>query len=201
LNFTDIQPGKVWGDGVFQVGSESIGIYIHIPCAKVTGRIAVNGDTLAVTGRAYMDHTFQTDFGPEMVSAGYRYVSPGAPLQAGYFLQPLPKFGSQPIGYGLRQDSGGVELLKPASLKVLSASKALGLAIPTRLEVQFQDGSKCTLNRGETDRYRVSLLSEFNWLEKRAIRGVMGGEVKTFKGMGTLNGSRPVGYDFFLVDD
>jgi hypothetical protein len=33
-----------------------------------------------------------------------------------------------------------------------------------------------------------------------AIRRFMGGEVLTFKGSGTLNGSQPMGYSFFSVD-
>ncbi|MEO7424372.1 MAG: hypothetical protein ABI036_04245, partial [Fibrobacteria bacterium] len=46
LDFNDILPGKVWGDGMFKFGSsDAVGIFIHIPGAKVSGKIAINQDT------------------------------------------------------------------------------------------------------------------------------------------------------------
>lgn len=199
LEFSEIMPGKVWGDGLFKLGSDAVGIYVHIPYAKVSGKLAINGDTAHVSGRAYMDHTFQTDLAPSLVKAGYRYVSRAAPLEVGYFLQPLAKHGQVPVGYGLRLENDTLKLRRPASLKVASAAKSLEVKVPTRLEIAFQDNSTAVLERGG-DRYRQSLLEEFNWGEKVVIKRFMGGEVKTFKGVGKLDATRPAGYDFFIVD-
>lgn len=199
LEFSDIAPGKVWGDGLFKLGGETVGMYVHIPQAKVAGRLAINGDTLQVTGRAYMDHTFQTDMGPKLVEAGFRYVGKAAsPAEVGNFLQPREKYGTTPIGYGLSVLQGAVTLRKPSAIKVLANEKSLGLKVPTRLEIDFLDGSRAELQRGQ-DRFHQSFLEEFNWLEKTAVKAFLGGEVKTFKGMGTLAG-QPAAYDFFIVD-
>jgi hypothetical protein len=197
LAFTDILPGKVWGDGIFKVDGDQVGIFIHIPYAKVSGRMAVNGDTMDVKGRAYMDHTYQTDLAPKLVNGGYRYVSRTPPLNVGYFLQ--PNSGTLPVGYGLKEENGSLRLMKPSALKTLTTARSLDVTVPSTLEIDFKDSTKTVLKRDD-ERYRLSFLWEFNWLEKRAIRAVMGGEVKTFKGMGTLDSSQHVGYDFFVVD-
>jgi hypothetical protein len=200
LEFTDIEQGKVWGDGMFRFGgSDAIGIFIHIPNAKVSGTLAVNGDTLHVTGRAYMDHTFQTDMAPDLVKAGYRYISQSGPLEVGYFLDPASGFQSKPVGYGLRRTANGLALIKPAQLKALSNNKPMGIRVPTSLEIHFQDSTKSVVQRGE-DRLQQSTLHEFSGFSKMAIKSFMGGEIFTFKGFGTLNGSQPIGYNYFIVD-
>jgi hypothetical protein len=200
LDFSDILPGRVWGDGMFKFGGgDAVGIFIHIPSAKVKGRLAVNKDTLEVNGTAYMDHTFQTDLAPNLISAGYRYVASDGQAEAGYFLDPASKYERQPVGYGLKTLNGQLVLRKPESLKALSASNAMGSKVATALEVSFQDGSKTVLNRSE-DRLQQSVLHEFSGFSKMAIKSFMGGEILTFRGLGTISGTRPMAYDFFTVE-
>lgn len=198
LQFSDIVPGHVWGDGMFRLGSETVGIFIHIPRARVTGRIAVDQDTVAVSGLAYMDHTFQTALAPRLVDGGYRYISQGPDLEVGYFLDPDREYGSAPLGYGLRRQGGTFTLLKPSALVAPAKGKALGVQVPTRLEVTFADGTKSALER-KSDRLQQSYLHEFSGIAKMAIKRFMGGEIMAFKGMGSLNGA-PAGYNFFVVD-
>ena len=199
LEFTEIIPGRVWGDGMFRLGSQTVGVFMHIPQAKVTGRLSINGDTVKVSGRAYMDHTFQTDLAPELVDAGYRYVSQNGSMEVGYLMDPVSKYGEQPIGYGLRMQGGAVTLLKPQSMTALTATRALGVRIPGRLEITYTDGSKTLLERG-TDRLAQSTLHEFSGTEKFFIKRFMGGEIMTFRGLGTLNASTPIAYNYFIVD-
>lgn len=199
LEFSEILPGRIWGDGMFRLGSETVGIFIHIPRARVEGRIAINGDTLRVAGMAYMDHTFQTALAPELVDGGYRHIRQDATVEVGYFLDPDPRHGSSPVGYGLRQQDGGLVLLKPTTLTVLATQKALEVKVATQVEIAFADGSKALLARSR-DRHRQSVLHEFSGFTKMAIKRFMGGEIMTFKGMGTLNGTAPTAYDFFVVD-
>jgi hypothetical protein len=117
----------------------------------------------------------------------------------GYYLQPRSKHGHVPVGYGLKLEGENLVLRKPVELKALAAAKAMDVKVPTRMQVTFQDSSKTVIER-ENDRFRQSFLDEFSWAEKIVIKRFMGGEVKTFKGMGKLDGSRPAAYDFFLVD-
>ncbi len=200
LKFTDIEPGKVWGDGMFRFGSsDAIGIFIHIPSAKVSGTVAVNGDTLHVNGRAYMDHTFQTDMAPELVSEGFRYISQTDPLEVGYLLNPITKFESKPVGYGLRKTAEGWTLLKPTCMRALTWTKPMGVRVPGILEIKYQDSTKAVIQRSE-DRLQQSTLHEFSGFSKMAIKSFMGGEIFTFKGIGNLNGRGPAAYNFFSVD-
>lgn len=200
LTFTSILPGQVWGDGMFRFGSgDAVGIFIHIPSAEVTGFIAVNQDTLAVKGRAYMDHTFQTDLAPALVGAGFRYLALDAPVEAGYVLSPDSRFENTPVGYGLRFAGGAATLLKPVSLKVVTHARAMGANVATQLEIGYRDGTSAALKRGQ-DRLQQSTLHEFSGFTKKMIKSFMGGEILTFKGTGWLNGSRPIAYDFFTVD-
>jgi hypothetical protein len=200
LTFSDILPGKTWGDGMFKFGSsEAVGIFIHIPSARVTGVISVNQDTLKVQGLAYMDHTFQTDLAPALVGSGFRYVTQAPPLEVGYVLDPASKFEGQPAGYGLRYEGAAATLLKPTGLKVLAHARALKSNVPTTLEIAFQDGTTATLRR-DKDMLQQSTLHEFSGFTKKMIKSFMGGEVLTFKGVGVLNGTRPMAYNYFTVD-
>lgn len=199
LEFSSILPGMIWGDGMFRMGSENVGIFIHIPRARVKGRLAINGDTLDVTGIGYMDHTFQTDLAPSLVRAGFRYIAQNGATEVGYFLVPDSKYGSAPVGYGLREQGGAITLLRPASLTAVESGKSMGVKVPTRLEIVYQDGTKAVLDR-RSDRLAQSTLHEFSGLTKLAIKGFLGGEIFTFKGLGTLNASKTVGYNYFVVD-
>jgi hypothetical protein len=200
LEFTEIAPGKVWGDGMFRFGSsEAVGIFIHIPSARVTGRLAINKDTVAVTGTAYMDHTFQTDLAPALVGAGFRYVTQSQPLEVGYVMNPVGRFDQKPIGYGLRKVGDTYTLLKPASLKTVSAGRAMNSRVATVLEIAYDSAGNSVLNRSE-DRLQQSTLHEFSGFTKMAIKSFMGGEIVTFKGLGKLNGSQPMAYNYFYVE-
>ncbi len=200
LTFTDILPGKVWGDGMFKFGStDQVGIFMHIPYAKVSGRLGINQDTTDVSGTAYMDHTFQTDLAPALVGAGFRYVTQTQPLEVGYVMDPVNKYSQAPVGYGLRNVDGNLTLLKPSSLKVVSYNKAMDAHVATVLEINYQDGRKTVLNRGE-DRQQQSTLNEFSGFTKMAIKSFMGGEIMTFKGLGKINGSQPMAYNYFYVE-
>lgn len=200
LEFTEIVPGKVWGDGMFKFGSsDAVGIFIHIPYAKVSGRLAINKDTMSVTGTAYMDHTFQTDLAPALVGAGFRYVTQTQPLEVGYVMHPVSKYDQKPVGYGLRGAGSALTLLKPAAIKTVSSSRALNSRVATALEIDYQEGGKSVLNRDQ-DRLQQSTLHEFSGFSKMAIKSFMGGEVVTFKGLGKLNGSQPMAYNYFYVE-
>jgi hypothetical protein len=61
LKFTSAQTAQVPGDGVFSVDGQKYGLYVHIPYGRVEGRIGINGDTVAIKGYGYMDHSWATD--------------------------------------------------------------------------------------------------------------------------------------------
>ncbi len=194
LSFTDIQVGKTWGDGIFKLGSEKIGIYVHIPRAKVKGFIAINGDSLAVEGTAYMDHTFQTKMGTKLVKNGYRYMSTTGPIELGYILQPQKKYSQKPVGFGLQEVEGKLQLLTPTAIKINKQAKAKKLKVATDLSLVYKE-STVNLKRSR-DNQQLSILNEFSGMTKWAVKRFMGGEVIYFRGQGMLN-EKKMAYNFF----
>jgi hypothetical protein len=75
----------------------------------------------------------------------------------------------------------------------------MGAKVPTALEISFQDGSRVELDRSE-DRLQQSVLHEFSGFSKMAIKSFMGGEILTFRGLGTLAGGRAMAYNYFTVE-
>jgi hypothetical protein len=55
------------------------------------------------------------------------------------------------------------------------------------------------LNRSE-DRLQQSVLHEVSGFSKMAIKSFMGGEIITFRGLGTIAGARPMAYNYFQVE-
>jgi hypothetical protein len=48
LEFEHMTPGAVWGDGIFRLGKgEDVALFLHIPKARVHGRLGIDGDTIA----------------------------------------------------------------------------------------------------------------------------------------------------------
>ena len=172
LTFSDMMPGAVWGDGVFHLkDNHHVGLFFHIPGAKVRGRIAINGDTQNVDGYAWMDHTFQTNFVTKLLDAGYRYVvipkSPEHPgkLEDGYFFQT----GAEVFGYCLREDNGHWILLRPKEFKALDATSVGGASVPKRLEISFEKEAATRFQRKE-DRQVTSALQELGRMERFGAR-------------------------------
>lgn len=198
LMFSDIAPGLTWGDGVFRLGSERIGMFLHIPYARVSGTITIDGATKRVSGTAYMDHTFQTNFAPKIVRNTYRYVQHGDAMEVGYLIAPHERFEDRVIGLGAVREGGRFRLRKPEAVEVVSARRALGAEVPRQLAVRFEGGGQTILNR-ERDQQAFSALEELSGLQKAVVKRFIGGEVTVFRGRGTTNRGGRVVYDYLVV--
>src|SRR5215217_3932737 len=134
LTFENMMPGAVWGDGVFDLpDNQKMALYFHIPRSRVKGRIAVGKDTINVRGFGWMDHTWQTQFAPKLIDAGYRYVVTSGRVEGGYFFQK----GDKVFGYGIREEKGRLTLLQPTALTAASRAAWGGTQVPKRLEVSL----------------------------------------------------------------
>ncbi|MFC1584764.1 hypothetical protein ACFL5V_04380 [Fibrobacterota bacterium] len=173
LRFTDIVPGMTWGDGVFKLGSEKVGVFIHIPRAKVDGTIIINTDTVKVSGLGYMDHTFQTNMGPKIARTGYRYHSTGAEINIGYLLQATSKYGSGWLGFGLVEKEGNLTLIRPKAIKINTAKKTRKIKVPTDMEITY--GLQTVSFKHSKDLQHLSVLNEFKGVTKWAVKKFMGG--------------------------
>ncbi len=203
LKLTESQPGAVWGEGEFKLGDDRVGMFIHVPKAKVKGMIAVDSDSLAVSGTAYMDHTFQTTFVPKLVCRGLRLVQHRGEQEVGQFFESTRDFGHQALGYGLRGEGQSLTLLMPDSLRVLSTKRALKMKVPNRIRLVMhgEPGDKALIFERDKDKAQGSTLEEFSGLVRFGLKKLMGGEVYTFRGQGKLSGKDGVVYSLFEVDD
>lgn len=195
LEFEGMTPGAVWGDGIFRLGKgEEAALFLHIPKARVRGRLGIDGDTIAVRGFGWMDHTRQSQFGTRFMDAGYRYAVTRGRAEGGYFFQN----GSTVFGYGVREQNGGLMLLKPAGIQVSERASWGGLAVPKRMGIAMESGDTVRLLRVE-DRQRTSVLQELGALERFGARMYLGGEILGYRGTAKVDDSFPAIYSFTLV--
>jgi len=75
LKFTSVQAAKIPGDGVFNVDGQKYGLYVHIPYGRVEGRIGINGDTVAVKGYGYMDHSWTSTEATNIVARSFIFTT------------------------------------------------------------------------------------------------------------------------------
>ena len=198
LQLSNIAAGLTWGDGLFHLGNERIGMFIHIPYARVAGTITIGGVTKRVSGTAYMDHTFQSDFATKLVRSAYRYVQHDGTMEVGYFIAPAARYEDRVIGLAAVRRDGRFHLRKPETLQVVSTRPALGVQVPRQLAVHYAGGGQTIVNR-ERDEQAFSALEELGTIQKAVVTRYIGGEAVVFRGRGTTNRRGRIAYDYFLV--
>ena len=189
LTFEAMTPGIVWGDGVFRLGKgEEAALFLHIPRARVKGRVGVDGDTVQVRGTAWMDHTRQTQFGTKFMDASYRFATTTGRIEGGHFFHD----GSRVFGYGVREEAaGGLALLRPVSIAVPERTSWGPASVPLRLEIEVEGGVPVRVERTE-NRQRTSVLQELSGLERLGARMFLGGELLGYRGMARVDGAPAV---------
>jgi len=195
LTFEGMTPGVVWGDGVFDLpDNQKMALYFHIPRARVKGRIALDGDTINVRGFGWLDHTWQTQFAPKLIDAGYRYTVTSGRAEGGYFFQK----GDKVFGYGIREDKGRFALLNPTGLTAASRASWGGTSVPKRLEVALEGRAPLALLRTE-DRQRTSFMQELSSIERFGAKMFLGGELMGFRGAGLVDDAAPAIFSYTVV--
>jgi hypothetical protein len=195
LTFENMTPGVVWGDGVFKLpDDQKMGLYFHIPKARVSGRLALDGDTVAVKGFGWMDHTWQTQFATKLIDISYRYTAFTGRPEGGYFFQR----GNNVFGYGIREDKGRMALLSPIGVSVVSRAAWGGVSLPKQIDIVLDGKPAVTLLRTE-DRQRTSFMQELSSLERFGAKVFLGGELVGFRGIGQVDGTQPAIYSFTVV--
>jgi hypothetical protein len=199
LDFHDIDRGYTWGDGIFRLESEDMGIFVHIPRAEVSGIVAINDDTLHVSGTAYMDHTFQTNLTSKVVNKGFRHIThTDKGFHIGYYIVPKRRTRTEVVGLAIIRENSPTLLEKPAMVTVLDSDRVGGRSVPRHIEVVFQSGNRNVFSRQE-DFQHVSFLEEIGGIRRRLVRSFLGGEVIEYVGTGVIDGNTPINYNFFLV--
>ena len=185
LEFTEIEPGIVPGDGLYRFSKKkAIGLFIHIPHAKVTGTVTVNDKVFDVTGTAFMDHFFQTKNLLGSMCCGFQYIFHDDDWQvASLFLVPNGKT-LEALGYGLSASGGKTALQMPEALNIASYAEAEGVKLAKTLDIAYQSNQMLRIEWNALDASR-SVLSEVGGLKPLA-KFFLGGEVFYFRGRGKL---------------
>ncbi len=195
LTFDRMMPGVVWGDGLFRLGNgESVALFLHIPKARVRGRLSVGNDTIAVRGFGWMDHSRQSQFGTRFMDANYRYVVTAGRAEGGSFFTEK----SNVFGYGVREENGALVLIRPTAIAIPERTTWGGVGVPKKFEISVPTGAPVRFTR-TADRQRTSILQELGKLERMGARMFLGGELLGYRGAGQVDDSLPAVYSFTMV--
>jgi hypothetical protein len=203
LTFSDIQPGRIWGDGLYSIGQHQIGIITHIPYANVRGHVAVNSARENVEGTAYMDHIWQTQSTLKHVHGITRFVSHTSPSSWDLLLVVRSKqSASSVVGYRLRQQRGAVSLQGARRKTVVQPGREQGWSVPLSHRLLLNSGAEIDFTR-EINEEVFSSFSELGFIARRLAQTMLGGELVDFRGRGMIreNGMVTRGhYSMTIVD-
>ena len=182
VTFDSAEPGKVLGDGVWKIGNEKFGQYIHIPYGSVSGKIAYNEDTLTVKGYAYMDQTWQTVQATDLAARSINFsTNVREPLYAGRIS--ISKNGGL-FGYAIYKSPEGIKVSAPKSIKDNGTDYNGKKFAKGDLSIEWekQDVPTLKFNVAKTLE-KASLLDKVDgWFAKKAFKIAAGGEVLFYRG-------------------
>lgn len=201
IELTQIADGWQWGDGVFRMDGERIGIVMAIPRARAKGTVSINGEKKQVVGTAYMDHTWQTNISSRIFSNGYKYLMhDNKGWESGYFVTPGKSTSSHVVGYGIRYENGEKPvLLRPELITVDATARVRGVNLPSRLGIYYEEHGHINLRRIQ-DNAKYSFLGELSGIQHRLARTFLAGELHEYIGNVATNDNRRGFYNFFVVD-
>lgn len=193
ITFYDIAQGKALGDGEYTIGSHKLGLTIPMPHANVKGFIAINDDTVQVSGTGYMDHLYQDNLTTDLIDTSYR-VKQGDDENGFYFhfLKIKNNHSRSFIGYGVGYKNGMAYLISPSGIEVNRSKGDLDLQT---IFGTYQDG------KIEVEAYEMlnkySLINELGSVQKFFVKKVVGGELIEMHGNARINGSKE-GYFYYM---
>ncbi len=211
IHFTlsDIVQGSRLGNGIYRIGDEKIGLFTHIPYAKVEGYVRINEDKRRLTGTAYMDHTFQNQTTTRLLDSGYRFIThkDRNNWDVLYFMLPADVRQNMTIGHYISNRNGKLDAMQVNKIEDVTHSRTFGKRLPSKMDVMLiHPEGRLNIVRLErtVDDERFSILGDLSWAARRAARAFLGGEVLEFRGEATFRGidnkSVKGYYNFFVVD-
>lgn len=190
VTFESAEQGKVIGDGVWKVGNEKFGQYIHIPYGRVTGRIGFNDDTISVKGYAYMDQTWQTVQATDLAIRSINFSSNSrSPLYAGRIS--MSKNGDL-LGYALYNTAEGIKIATPKEVKDGEATyKGKDFPKGTLNFIWNEENVPPLQFNAAKPLQKASILDKVDgWFAKKAFKIAAGGEVFFYRGRSELSNGK-----------
>jgi hypothetical protein len=203
LDFTQIEPSLVWGDGKYGIRDAGINIITHIPYARVNGFIKINDKRVNVSGTAYMDHSWQFESSVKLVHSAYKFVShrDRNNWEIIYMVLPQARDDFQTIGHRISSHDGTVRHHGINRIESHEQGRIEGKPVFRSMKLNL--GNESAVLRRTRDREMHTTFGELGWIARRGIRAFLGGEVIDFRGRGELvvDGQRYSGeYSFLVID-
>lgn len=192
VTFESAEPGKVNGDGVWKIGKEKFGQYIHIPYGRFSGKIAHDNDTLEVKGYAYMDQTWQTVQANKIVNRSINFGSVGfTPLDAGRIN--IAEDGNL-FGYAIHKDETGTKVVTAKSIAD-NGSPYNGKTFPNGNLTFTWNETKDSLSFPANKTYqKASILDKVEgWLAQKAFK-ITVGEILFYRGKSTASNGKTMNW-------
>lgn len=200
LDLTKIAVGKIWGDGVYKIGKFEFGLSFLIPYSDVSGKIAINGDTLIAKGYAYMDHMYQNNLSTDFINKSYRLQSGDS--QDGMIMHLITvekDYYNKPLGYGILFTNRKATLLTPSEIEIINSKKSHGVALDTQLIIDLYQIP--VLSVSVTDLFKsYSILDELSGLKRYFAKQFIGGEVVEMNGNALINEKKVAHFYYMVVD-
>lgn len=108
LEFSNMVQGVAWGEGTWEAGDGDLTTMLLVPSARVKGRIAVGGDTIAVEGWAVLEHNRQTALVADILTQSIRGFQFG-PKPA--YVNAFKEKKGDWVGFGVQWGDNGPQLL------------------------------------------------------------------------------------------
>lgn len=196
LVFNNSLPGKVIGDGVFKLGRQKNGLYIHIPEGCVKGVIGIGETVMEVEGFGYMEHLRQTKKTMDLAACSVQLYGEDAPFTGNIFVGP-EKYAFSPYGYAI--DKKTRKILLPKEIKTDNNIISNKLRSLNGVEITWQNEPLTVTINNPVEHQRFSVLSTIKgWPAKQAAKLFMGGELISIRGISRVN-SHPTHFNIFLI--
>ncbi len=196
LRFSNPLLGKVVGDGVFKIGRQKIGLYVHIPEGRVKGVVGIGKDIIKVEGSGYMEHLRHTK--PPLDLAAYSLLLYGkdAPYAGNIFVG-SKKDGSFPFGYII--DKQTRKILFPNEVKSGNNNFLNNIKFLNDIHITWRNSPRMVTIQNLLEHQCFSFLSTMDgWASKQAIRLFMGGEMMSLRGVSHVN-LQPTHFCLFFI--
>jgi len=200
LDFVEIKSAFTWGDGKFKMGDNDLsGMYTQIPSAKIEGFIALDFDTVYVSGTASMVQFHQTNIATRLFEKSFRYDKiTGNGYLGGYFLIPKDA-NTEIVGYGYENKNGELVLKKPTSITTKSTKEFKGETVASEIEICYQE-QECERIQISDISEKITMLDELSGLKKMFAKRFLGGDIIELRGSALLNKINPVSFSLTVLD-
>jgi hypothetical protein len=190
LNFTDIAKAIEIESPIFSNIEHESGFIAHIPYAEISGYVGIDDDTIAVKGKAYMDHSWLTGKTSDHFKAIYRYVSQVSYDSWSFIYALFPTSSeyraTEVIGFNVHKLGG--ETIFNELRATENSGKEIHKMGPTSPEVVLLlplGDSIRICNKQQIGSY--AMLEDVGWLARKALKRIAGGEVIYYRGKAEMS--------------